>query len=67
MRTAAFFLLIGQSGERLNFENDRVFSKQKNMMIKLTVNRMTVIASRSEQIFKNKTLGATPKFQAIEE
>jgi hypothetical protein len=40
-----------QSGQNLNFENDRAFSKQKNMLIKLTVNRMTVIANRGAQIF----------------
>jgi len=34
MRNAAFFPLMGQSGESLTFENDRVFSKQKNKLIK---------------------------------
>ena len=50
MRTVVFFTLMGQSGESLNFENDQVFSKQKNKLLKLTVNRMTVIASRGEKI-----------------
>jgi len=66
MRTAAFFPLMGQSGESLNFENDQVFSRQKNKLITLTANRLTVIASRGKQIFqKKKTIGATPNFQAI--
>jgi hypothetical protein len=54
MRTAAFFPLMGQSSESLNFENDQVFSKQKNKLIKLTVNRLPVIASSGEQIFHKK-------------
>jgi len=45
---------MGQSGESLNFENDQVFSRQKNKLITLTANRLTVIASRGKQIFQKK-------------
>jgi hypothetical protein len=59
MGTAAFFPLMGQSGESLNFENDRVFSKQKNKLITLTANRLTVIATGVNK-FKKK-LRSQPK------